>query len=208
MAADLPARRPLVIGVTGGIGSGKSTAAQLFVEHGAAVIDTDAIAHALTQSDQPGSIEIARRFGPEYLTPEGALDRPRMRARVFADPAARRDLEAILHPLIRAQVDREIAQVRAPYVLLLIPLLVETGGYRKRVDRVLVVDIDEAQQLTRTMTRSNLSEEQVRAIMATQATRAQRLAAADDILDNGTDLDGLRAQVDALHRRYVQLAGN
>lgn len=208
MAADRSAPRPFVIGVTGGIGSGKSTAAQLFAEHGAAVIDTDAIALALTQPGQPGTIEIARRFGPEYLTPEGALDRARMRARVFGDPDARRELEGILHPLIRAQVDREIEQVSAPYVLLLVPLLVETGGYRKRVDRVLVVDIDEAQQLARTMARSHLSEEQVRAIMATQATRAQRLAAADDILDNGTDLDGLRAQVDALHERYLELAGN
>ena len=206
MAARTPPRPGLVVGVTGGIGSGKSTAARLFAERGAALVDTDAIALALTQSGQPSVQEIARRFGTEYITPTGALDRQRMREHVFADPEAKRDLEAILHPLIRAEVAAQVRACAAPYVLVLIPLLIETGGYPALAQRVLVVDADEQIQIARTMARSALTEEQVRAIMRTQATRQQRLAAADDIIDNNGDLEHLRTQVEALHIRYLEMS--
>jgi dephospho-CoA kinase len=194
-----------VVGVTGGIGSGKSTAADMFAEYGAGLVDTDAIALALTQAGQPAVLEIARRFGPEYVTAEGALDRARMRAQVFSDPAAKRDLEAILHPLIRTQVAAQVRSATAPYVMILIPLLVETGGYPTLVKRILVVDADERTQIERTMARSALTEDQVRAIMRTQVSRQERLAAADDIIDNNGGLDHLRLQVQALHARYLEM---
>jgi dephospho-CoA kinase len=206
MAAPAASGPRLVLGVTGGIGSGKSTAARLFAECGAGLVDTDEIALRLTQPGQPAVAEIARRFGPEYLTPAGALDRQRMRNHVFSDPAAKAQLEAILHPLIRMQVAEQVGASDAPYVLVLIPLLVETGGYPTLVQRILVIDADEAVQIARTMARSALSEEQVRAIMRTQATREQRLAAADDIIDNNGDLEQLRLQVQALHARYLEMA--
>jgi dephospho-CoA kinase len=205
MAAPATSGPRLVIGVTGGIGSGKSTAARMFAECGAGLVDTDEIALKLTQPGQPAVAEIARRFGPEYLTPAGALDRQRMRGHVFSDPAAKAQLEAILHPLIRMQVAEQVRASDAPYVLVLIPLLVETGGYPTLVERILVIDADEAVQIARTMARSALSEEQVRAIMRTQATREQRLAAADDIIDNNGDLEQLRLQVQALHARYLEM---
>lgn len=206
MAASTTPRPGLVVGVTGGIGSGKSTAARLFADCGAGLVDTDAIALALTQPGQPAAQEIARRFGAEYMTPTGGLDRRRMREHVFSDPGAKRDLEAILHPLIRAEVAARVRACAAPYVLVLIPLLIETGGYTALAQRVLVVDADEQVQIARTMARSALTEEQVRAIMRTQATRSQRLAAADDIIDNNGDLEHLRTQVEALHARYLQMA--
>jgi len=205
MAAPAASGPGLVVGVTGGIGSGKTTAARLFAECGAGLVDTDEIALRLTQPGQPAVAEIARRFGPKYLTPAGALDRQRMRSHVFSDPGAKAQLEAILHPLIRMQVAEQVRASDAPYVLVLIPLLVETGGYPTLVQRVLVVDADEAVQIARTMARSALSEEQVRAIMRTQATREQRLAAADDIIDNNGDLEQLRLQVQALHARYLEM---
>ena len=205
MAAPAASGPGLVVGVTGGIGSGKSTAARLFAECGAGLVDTDEIALRLTQPGQPAVAEIARRFGPEYLTPAGALDRQRMRSHVFSDPGAKAQLEAILHPLIRMQVAEQVRASDAPYVLVLIPLLVETGGYPTLVQRVLVVDADEAVQIARTMARSALSEEQVRGIMRTQASREQRLAAADDIIDNNGDLEQLRLQVQALHARYLEM---
>ena len=205
MAAPAASGPGLVVGVTGGIGSGKSTAARLFAECGAGLVDTDEIALRLTQPGQPAVAEIARRFGPQYLTPAGALDRQRMRSHVFSDPAAKAQLEAILHPLIRMQVAEQVRASDAPYVLVLIPLLVETGGYPTLVQRILVVDADETVQIARTMARSALSEEQVRGIMRTQASREQRLAAADDIIDNNGDLEQLRLQVQALHARYLEM---
>jgi dephospho-CoA kinase len=205
--ATAPASHPaFVVGVTGGIGSGKSTAARMFAEYGAGLVDTDAIALALTQAGQPAVLEIAQRFGPDYVTPEGALDRARMRTRVFADPAAKQQLEAILHPLIRAEVAAQVRGSAAPYLLILIPLLVETGGYPTLAKRILVVDADERTQIERTMARSALTEDQVRAIMRTQVSRQERLAAADDIIDNNGGLDHLRGQVQALHRAYLQMA--
>lgn len=197
---------PFCIGLTGGIGSGKSSAARLFAELGAGVVDTDEISHELTRAGGAAIAAIRQAFGTEFITPEGALDRSRMRERVFHDAAARAQLESILHPLIGTEARRRIATPSAPYVLIVVPLLLETGAYRDLVKRVLVVDCSEAQQIARTMQRSGLAESQVRAIMAAQIPRAQRLAQADDVISNDTDAAALRAQVRQLDRRYRDLA--
>lgn len=199
---------PLVVGVTGGIGSGKSTVARLFEQHGAGVVDTDEIAHALTAPGGAAMPALRARFGEHFVDRDGALDRAAMRELAFRDAHARRDLEAILHPLIRERSAQRIAVLGTPYVLLVIPLLVETGGRRAGMDRVLVVDCPEQVQVERVVRRSGLSEEQVRTIMAAQATRAQRLAHADDIVDNGADEAALQPQVAALHGRYLSLSGH
>lgn len=196
----------LVIGLTGGIGSGKSTVARLFESLGASVIDTDDIAHELTAPGQPAVEQIRARFGAAYVTAQGALDRARMRELVFADGAAKRDLEAILHPRIRAQAVARVAQTSTAYAILVVPLLVETGGYAGLIDRVLVVDCDETLQIERTRQRSGLSADQVRAIMAGQTSRAQRLARADDVIDNNGAPEALDQQVRRLHARYLWLA--
>jgi dephospho-CoA kinase len=197
---------PLVIALTGGIGSGKSSVAEIFGELGAAVVDTDAIAHALTAPGQPGAVKIGAQFGSEYLRADGSLDRDRMRELVFADPAAKKILEAILHPLIRLEVDAAVRAAQAPYVVLVVPLLVETGAYRELARRVLVVDCSEATQIARVRQRSGHSEETVRKIMASQAGRADRLAQADDVIVNDDGLEALRASSAGLHRRYLALA--
>lgn len=197
---------PFVIGLTGGIGSGKTTAAALFAQLGAEVIDTDEIARALTQPGG-GALELIRQaFGSEFIGPDGTLDRPRMRHQVFSDPAARSRLEAILHPLIRERARSRAAASRAPYVLLVVPLLVEKGGYRGYLQRVLVVDCDEELQLARTMERSRLTREEVLAIMASQASREARLKQADDVLHNDGDLEHLKRQVQRLHCKYLEFA--
>jgi len=195
-----------VVAVTGGIASGKTTVAKLFETLGAGLVDTDEIAHALTRAGQPAVAQIGRQFGEEYLDAEGALDRARMRALVFSDADARRKLEAILHPLIRARAAARVDGSPAPYVLLVVPLLVETGGYRGLVQRVLVVDCDEELQVTRAMRRGGLSEQQARAILASQATREQRLGAADDVITNSAGLAELADQVRQLHTRYLAMA--
>jgi dephospho-CoA kinase len=195
-----------VVGVTGGIGSGKSTVAELFRTLGAALVDTDAIAHELTLPGQPAVMQIAEHFGEGFVTADGSLDRAAMRAKVFSDEAARRELESLLHPMIRREVDTRVSDARGPYVLLLIPLLVETGGYAKLVDRILVVDCDESLQVQRTIRRSGLTEEQVRAIIRTQASRAARLELADDVIHNNGGLAELAPQVQALHARYRAMA--
>jgi dephospho-CoA kinase len=195
-----------VVAVTGGIASGKTTVAKLFETLGAGLVDTDEIAHALTRAGQPAVVQIGRQFGEEYLDAEGALDRTRMRALVFSDADARRKLEAILHPLIRARAAARVDSSPAPYVLLVVPLLVETGGYRGLVQRVLVVDCDEELQVTRAMRRGGLSEQQARAILASQATREQRLGAADDVITNNAGLAELADQVRQLHTRYLAMA--
>jgi len=194
----------LVVGLTGGIGSGKSAAADEFARLGATVVDTDAIAHELTQAGGRATPEVERVFGKQALGASGAMDRDTMRARVFADPAARRALEALLHPMIREESRRRIEAAQAPYVVHVVPLLVESPDYRRRVDRVLVVDCPEEVQVARVRARSALPEAQVRAIMASQVTRADRLAAADDVIDNSGSLDALRKQVAALHRKYLE----
>ena len=197
---------PYVVGLTGGIGSGKSAAADRFGELGAAIVDTDAIAHALTGPGGQAIPAIRAAFGDAVITPDGALDRKAMRDRAFADPNERRRLEAILHPAIGAESARQVSAARAPYVVLVVPLLVESGKYRERCNSLCVVDCPVDVQVARVMTRSRLPEEQVRAIMATQASREQRLAAADEVIDNSGDLATLVAQVDRLHEKYLAAA--
>jgi dephospho-CoA kinase len=193
--------------LTGGIGSGKSSVARLFEARGVAVIDADALAHELTAAGGAALPAVRAAFGAEVIDGRGALDRERMRQRAFADPAARRQLEAILHPMIRAESERRQAAAASAYVILMIPLLVESGEPRRRCDRVLVVDCPEEEQIRRVMLRSNLARAEVEAIMAAQASRAARLAHADDVIDNGGDPARLPAQVEALHARYLALAG-
>jgi dephospho-CoA kinase len=194
----------LVVGLTGGIGSGKSAAADEFGRLGATLVDADVIAHQLTQAGGSALPEVERIFGKEAIGASGAMDRARMRDRVFADPTAKRALEALLHPMIRDESRRRIEAAQGPYVVHVVPLLVESGDFRERVDRVLVIDCPEDLQIARARARSSLSEAQVRAIMANQAARADRLAAADDVIDNSGSLDALRKQVAALHRRYME----
>jgi dephospho-CoA kinase len=193
-----------VVGLTGGIGSGKSAAADEFARLGATVVDTDAIAHELTRAGGPAMPEIERLFGSAVIGESGAMDRAKMRARVFADPVARKALEGLLHPMIREESGRRIAAAQGPYVVHVIPLLVESANYRRRLDRVLVVDCPEEVQVARVRARSGLAEEEVRAIVASQASRAQRLAAADDVIDNHGTLDALRKQVAAFHHKYLE----
>ena len=200
----------LIVGLTGGIGSGKSTVADRLASFGAALVDTDVIAHQLTGAQGAAMGEIAATFGPSVVRDDGALDRAAMRRLVFSDPVAKTRIEAILHPLIRRESEARCRLATAsPYVLLVVPLLVEapvSASYRQSVDRILVVDCDEATQITRVVARSGLSPAEVRAIMATQASRAERLAVADDVVFNGGELDDLNFQLIALHRRYLDLA--
>ena len=193
--------------LTGGIGSGKSSVARLFAARGVEVIDADALAHELTAPGGAAMAAIRAAFGAGVIDERGALDRERVRRQVFGDPAARQRLEAILHPMIRAESERRRAAATSAYVILMIPLLVESGDPRRRCDRVLVVDCPEEEQVRRVMMRSNLARPEVEAIMATQANRAARLAQADDVIDNGGDPSGLGPQVEALHARYLVLAG-
>ncbi len=194
-----------IIGLTGGIGSGKSAAAERFAANGASIVDTDAIARALTAPGGSAISALRDTFGTALIASDGSLDRAAMRALVFSRPAARHELEAILHPMIRAESERLCLAARGPYVILAVPLLVESGGYRSRCARICVVDCSEALQIERVRSRSGLDEAQIRAIMATQASRAERLAAADDIIDNSGMLEELHAQVDALHRLYSDI---
>lgn len=198
--------RQLIIGLTGGIGSGKSTVAHLFETQGATLVDTDAIAHALTGPAGAAMPQIRAAFGESVVAPDGRLDRAAMRARVFADPAERRRLEGILHPMIRSESDRQIREAVGLYTMLVVPLLIESGRWRDRVDRVLVVDCPESVQIERVIARSGLAREQVLAILAAQAQREARLAAADDVIDNGGAESALAAQVAALAGVYSRLA--
>jgi len=192
------------VGLTGGIGSGKSTVAELFHDLGAEVIDTDVIARELTQAGGAAMAAIQAAFGREYLS-GGALDRARMRTRVFSDPEAKAKLEAILHPLIRDAVKQRLRLSTGPYSLVVVPLFVETGAYRDLVDRVLVVDCEEMLQIERAMRRSRLSLEEVQAVMATQVSRAERLRQADDVIVNNGSIGELLPQVRALHDKYREL---
>ena len=196
-----------VVGLTGGIGSGKSSAADEFARLGATVVDTDLIAHELTGRNGLAVPEIKKLFGEKAIGPDGAMDRQKMREHVFSDPAAKKKLEALLHPMIRAESERRIAAAAGPYVIHVVPLLVESGNPRRGVDRVLVVDAPAQAQLARVRVRSALRADEVSAIIAAQAGRAERLAAADDVIDNDGTLDALRKQVAALHRKYLQFAG-
>ena len=194
-----------VVGLTGGIGSGKSAAADEFGRLGATVVDTDVISRELTEKGGAAVAEVERAFGKDFIA-EGAMNRKRMRDHVFADPAAKRSLERLLHPMIREESARRIAAASGPYVVHVVPLLIESPDYRKRVDRVLVVDCAEETQVARVRARSGLSEDEVRAIMRGQIPRAERLAAADDVIDNSGAREALRNQVAALHKKYLQFA--
>ena len=197
--------RPFRVALTGGIASGKSTVADLFADLGVPVIDTDLIARQVVAPGQPALEEIVARFGPGVLDAEGGLDRRRMRERIFSDPEARRGLEAILHPAIRAEMERQSAAAGGAYQLLVIPLLAE-GGRRDHVDRVLLVDVPEELQLERLAGRDRVTAAQARASLEAQATRAQRLEIADDVISNTGPVDELRSKVAALHRKYLALA--
>ncbi|MDP3512708.1 MAG: dephospho-CoA kinase [Sulfuritalea sp.] len=199
-----------VVGLTGGIGSGKSAVADLFAARGILVVDTDAVAHALTAPGGAAMPALRAEFGAAVAAADDALDRAAMRARVFADPAARKRLEAILHPMIRGESERLLAAdaARAPYAILMVPLLIEAGSYRERVDRIAVVDCAEATQIARVISRNGLAREEVERILAAQATRAERLAAADDVIDNDGDLAALRPQIERLHVNYLAYARN
>jgi dephospho-CoA kinase len=194
-----------VVGLTGGIGSGKSEAARLFAGLGVPVVDTDVIAHQLTAPGQPALLRIARAFGAEMLDADGALRRDELRQRVFADAKARKTLEEILHPLIRECVVQELAMhPHAAYQIIVVPLLFETGGYVNLISRSLAIDCDEAQQVQRAMARGRLSEPEVRAVMAAQLPRDQRLTMADDVVENNSSLEQLAASVRDQHEKYIQ----
>jgi dephospho-CoA kinase len=195
-----------VVGLTGGIGSGKSAAAEEFARLGAAVVDTDAIAHELTRAGGAAIAGVRRVLGDGCVDAAGAMDRAKVRALVFADAAAKARLEGLLHPLIRAESERRIAAADAPYVVHVVPLLIESPDYRQRVQRVLVVDCLPQVQKERVRQRSGLAEDEIERIIGAQLPRAARLAAADDVIDNSGSLAALHKQVQALHRRYLQMA--
>jgi len=194
------------VGLTGGIGSGKSAASGMFEALGAAVVDTDEISRALTAPGGAAITEIRERFGPESIAADGGLDRERMRLLVFRDAASRARLEGILHPLIRSRTRGSIAAARGPYVVVVVPLLLETGACMEFIQRVLVVDCEEEEQVRRVMARSGLAAGEARRIMATQLPRAERLRRADDVLHNNGSIEALRNQVGELHARYLALA--
>jgi len=175
---------PYLVGLTGGIGSGKSEVAAAFAARGVDVLDADEIAHAISKRGEAGHRAVVESLGREFLRADGELDRAALRRRAFDDPTFRRDLEHLLHPLIAARLEDAIGDFRGPYGLLVVPLLLERGGLRKRVSRVLVVDCPEQEQIRRVQLRSGLAADEVRRIMATQLPRGERLAGADDVLDN------------------------
>lgn len=195
----------LCVGLTGGIGCGKSTVAKLFAQYGAAVIDTDEIAHRLTQ---PGGIAIkaiADAFGEGYIAADGALDRARMRGLIFSDPHAKQRLEQLLHPLILAEVRLLLAHPQSsPYTILSVPLLPDAPEFRRLVQRVLVIDCNEQNQVTRVMGRSDMGMQEVRAIISQQTPRAERLKIADDVIHNDSEIRNLTDQVYVLHQQYTQ----
>lgn len=197
----------LRIGLTGGIGSGKSTVCRLFADLGVPIIDTDNIAHSLVEPGKPALAYMVEAFGQEILDQQGALNRALLRERVFSDEKQRQRLELILHPLIRSEMHRQLERLKGSYVIIAIPLLLEKG-WQGEVDRILVVDTDETRQLERTVRRDGLSEAAVKRIIKSQVSRQQRLATADDTIHNDGALDKLRGQVIELHQLYLQLAAD
>jgi dephospho-CoA kinase len=198
-------QRPLRIGLTGGIASGKSTVADAFAALGVPVIDTDVIAREVVQPGQPALQEIRSEFGAAVLSDDGTLDRAGMRQRVFSDAAARQRLEAILHPRIQKETLRQAAEASGDYLIMVVPLLTESA-LQEHVDRILVVDCDQDTQIQRLLARDAGSEDQARRMIAAQASRDERLAIADDIIHNDADVDALLAQVSAIHDTYTALA--
>jgi dephospho-CoA kinase len=195
----------LVIGLTGGIGSGKSAASDRFAHHGIQIVDADVVAREVVAPGTEGLAAIAERHGNDVLLEDGGLDRAALRQLIFADPKEKDWLEALLHPLIRTRIQSQLASAASPYVILSSPLLVETDQ-RELVDRICVVDVPESVQLQRTMQRDQNDEALVRRIMAAQASRQIRRAQADDVVDNNGTLDALHTAVDTLHHKYLQLA--
>jgi dephospho-CoA kinase len=206
MASHSNSHRKLVVGLTGGIGSGKSEVARRFQSLGIEVVDADEMARVVVETGQPALAQIARHFGRDILTPGGELNRPRLREIIFSNPDEKQWLETLLHPLINREIRARLAAAARPYAILASPLLLETQQHRL-VDRILVVDTSEAEQLTRASRRDSNSREQIEAIMASQTPRPERLARAHDVLDNSGDLNQLDAQVAILHQQYLQLAG-
>lgn len=199
--------RPLAVALTGGIASGKSAASERFAHHGIAVIDADVIAHELVAPGGDALAAIAAEFGTQVLDPGGGLDRAGMRVRVFSDPHARRRLEAILHPRIRAQLREDSERASGAYVIVAVPLLAESDADYAWIDRTLVIDVPRSLQIQRLLARDDIDEPLARRMLDAQASRDERLALADDVIDNSGSLEDLHNQVDALHRRYLQLAG-
>lgn len=197
--------KPLRIGLTGGIASGKSTVAELFADLGVAVIDTDVIAREVVQPGQPALIEIRRFFGDSVFKDDGTLDRSALRQLIFSDDAARAQLEAILHPLIQEETIQRVNAASGSYVVIVVPLLADSP-LREHIDRVLVVDCDEATQIERLLTRDAETEDQARRILAAQASREQRLQIADDVIHNNSTIEAISTQLSAFHDRYVALA--
>lgn len=198
--------RPYCVGLTGGIGSGKSLVSDLFAGLGVEVVDTDVLSRRLTAPGGAAMKAIEAAFGPEFVLEDGSLDRERMRDVVYGDSAARRKLETILHPMIRRQAETAVSSSAAPYVLLVVPLLVETGAYGGLVDRIVVVDCEPEQQVNRLIARVGISAETARRILAAQAEPERRLAVADDVIDNREGPEKARAQVARLHQAYLAAA--
>jgi dephospho-CoA kinase len=205
MSETESARPPLVVGLTGGVASGKSVVAGMFGRFGTTVIDTDVIAREVVALGEPGLSAVTDEFGTEVLLPSGELNRPALRKRIFADESARRRLESLLHPLIHTRTRARLAQVATPYAIVAVPLLVETQ-FDALVDRVLVVDSPKSLQLERLMQRDAIPREEALAMIRAQADRVTRLRTADDVIDNSGSLESTRHQVEQLHRRYLELA--
>ncbi|AMB78244.1 dephospho-CoA kinase [Pseudomonas fragi] len=198
--------RPWILGLTGGIGSGKSAAAEHFAALGVHVVDADHAARWVVEPGRPALAKIAEHFGDAVLQADGQLDRSALRSLIFSDPELRRWLEALLHPLIREEIALNLAQAKSPYAILVSPLLIESGQYAT-TQRVLVIDAPQALQIERTLLRDNTSEQQVQAILKAQASREERLSHADDILVNNSDLKTLQTEVERLHHFYLTLRG-
>jgi len=198
--------KPWILGLTGGIGSGKSAVAQHFIDLGVHLVDADHAARWVVEPGKPALAKIAEHFGSDVLQADGQLDRTALRNRIFADANERRWLEALLHPLIGQEIIQYLARAESPYAILVSPLLVESGQH-KLTQRILVVDAPEKLQVQRTMARDQSSNEQVQAILKAQATRAERLQHAHDVLLNDQDLPWLRAEVERLHTFYLSLRG-
>lgn len=199
--------QPFSVGLTGGIGSGKTTVANMFADLGVALVDTDLIAHALTREHGLAIDAIKNAFGAEFILPSGAMDRAKMRQHVFSQPGEKIRLEAILHPLIREETEAAANRAKGVYTIFVVPLLAESGSWKQRVNRVLVVDCSEQTQIQRVMKRNGMTQEQVMAIMQAQASRDQRLKLADDIINSEGDLAGIRLEVRHLHDKYLRLSG-
>ncbi|MCH8228443.1 MAG: dephospho-CoA kinase [Proteobacteria bacterium] len=196
-----------VVVLTGGIAAGKTAVSDLFAQRGVPVIDTDRIAHEIVEPGQPALKQIAEAFGQEFLGADGRLDRKKMRNAIFSSPQQKTRLEGILHPAIVAEADHRIAQIDAPWCILVVPLLTETS-LLPRIDRVLVVDVEESVQIARVMARDNISQQQAQSILDAQTNRRQRLALADDVLDNSGSLEQLKTAVNELQRKYTILANS